>query len=119
MIILRLPIPPSVNGLYFNRGKSGGRGKTSNYRRWIKEADQWFMMQKHKLRGVTPITGKCDVAFRLPKIVGDASNRIKAAEDYLVSRNITGDDKNNHRVSIEIDEQMETRELWVTVKEIA
>lgn len=115
MLTLRLPIPPSVNGLYLN-ARSGGRVKTPRYRQWIIEADKWLLIQKHKLIGKTPIVGKCELSIRLPKIVGDASNRIKSVEDFLVSRKITGDDKHNMRVSVEIDPLMTTRECWIEVR---
>ena len=38
---------------------------------------------------------------------GDCSNRLKAAEDYLVSRDITADDKHNWKVSVERDPAIE------------
>lgn len=106
-MIIRLPVPPSVNALYANRrgGKGYGRIKTAGYRTWLADADKWLLTQ---WRGLQPksITGPCNVTIRIPKVRGDASNRTKAAEDYLVSRCITGDDKHNRKVSIEIDERL-------------
>lgn len=100
-MLLRLPLPPSVNSLYYNRrgGKGRGRIKTPAYRRWIAEADGWYLLQKRSLKSMS---GKLEIQIRLPGIRGDATNRIKAIEDYLVSRGITGDDRHNHKVSVEI-----------------
>lgn len=102
MIELRLPIPPSVNAMYRNVPKRG-RVKTGAYITWLKLADAHFLEQK---RGITPVSGPCEIAIKLPRCRGDISNRIKAAEDYLVSRGITGDDRHNRKVSIERDESL-------------
>lgn len=101
-----LPVPPSVNALYANRkfGRGVGRYKTREYRDWLTQADICFSAQK--LGREPTMTGPLEVEIRLPKIRGDVSNRIKAAEDYLVSRLITGDDKNNRKVTAEIDESL-------------
>jgi Holliday junction resolvase RusA-like endonuclease len=108
MIVLRLPVPPSVNALFYNRrkgavGRNGkklrGRGKTDEYKAWLDEADGWLLEQK---RGLTPITGPCSMRITIPaKTRGDVSNRIKSVEDFCVSRGLTSDDKNNRKVSIE------------------
>lgn len=115
MIVLRLPVPPSTNNLYFNRAR--GRSRTKQYRDWVSMADAAFYEQEaHKLK---QITGPCEVKIRLPKIRGDISNRIKAVEDYLVSRCLTGDDKNNRAVSIRLDPQMTGEFCEVTVMGLA
>lgn len=98
---LQLPVPPSVNALYGNnkRGTGKGRYKTPAYRSWVAQADLWYLTQK---RDVRPVTGPAMVEIRLPLFVrGDCSNRIKAAEDWLVSRQLTSDDRLNRKVSIE------------------
>src|SRR5688572_22586749 len=106
-MIIRLPVPPSTNALYANRrrGKGYGRIKTAGYRAWLEDADKWLLMQWRELEPKS-VTGKCNVTIRLPKLRGDASNRIKAPEDFLVSRCITSDDKHNRKVSVEIDERL-------------
>jgi hypothetical protein len=93
-LILRLPLPPSVNAAYGNRqGPGRGRYKTAAYKAWLVEADKWLLKQK---RGLVPVFGPAMVCVRLPmKMRGDVSNRIKVAEDFLVSRRLTSDDKNN------------------------
>lgn len=99
MIVLHLPVPPSVNAMYRNVAKVG-RVKTGEYLKWLVVADAHYLSQK---RGIKPVTGPCEIAIKLPRCRGDISNRIKATEDYLVSRGITGDDKHNRKVSIERD----------------
>ena len=111
MTTIRLPVPPSTNKLYRNvtakemawakrHGRTRkGRYPTPAYTSWIKQADLWYLTQK---RDVRPITGPAIVEIKLPMSMrGDASNRIKAAEDWLVSRQITSDDSHNRKVSIE------------------
>lgn len=95
MIELHLPIPPSVNGS--TRNVPGrGRVKGKKLKAWIVQADKAYLLQK---RSITPMRGACVVEIQLPASMrGDVSNRIKHAEDYLVSREITGDDKNNWEV---------------------
>ena len=110
---IRLPTPPSVNSLYFNRKSGNGRGrvKTPAYRKWLAEADGWYLTQKRQIQCQS---GKLRIEICLPKIRGDASNRIKAAEDYLVSRGITGDDRHNHKVSVEIAPELDCCEISIT-----
>ena len=110
--LLRLPIPPSVNEMYYNRkgGKGRGRIKTAKYRKWIAEADKWYLEQK---KNIQRVTGPYELSIKLPKIRGDLSNRIKIAEDYLVSREITSDDRYNRKISIEIDETLQCCEISI------
>ena len=96
-VVINLPVPPSSNNMFFNW--QGGRAKSADYKRWLKEADACFLEQK---RSIHRVTGPCEIHIKLPiNTRGDVSNRIKAAEDYLVSREITGDDKHNRKVTIE------------------
>ena len=112
-IKIHLPVPPSVNALYYNNKsrKGPGRIKTRTYRKWIAEADGWYLTQK---RHIKPSSGPLEIKIRLPKIRGDATNRIKAAEDYLVSRRITGDDRHNHEVSVKIVPSLDCCEILIT-----
>jgi Holliday junction resolvase RusA-like endonuclease len=100
VIVLMLPTPPSVNSAYRNvTGR--GRVKTAAYTEWEEDADEAYIQQK---RGVRPILGVREIEIRIPdNTKGDITNRIKLLEDYLVSREITGDDKFNRKVSIERD----------------
>ena len=110
--IIRLPTPISVNALYYNRkgGKGRGRIKTPAYRAWLAEADGWYLTQK---RNIKPLRGRLEIQIRLPSIRGDATNRIKSAEDFLVSREITGDDRHNHKVSVEIVPELDCCEIII------
>jgi Holliday junction resolvase RusA-like endonuclease len=101
-MIIRLPMPPSTNALYFNVPRKG-RVKTQAYTKWLEQADRWCLVNKTK---IGTVLGSCELQIRVPKSRGDVSNRIKALEDYLVSRKITGDDKHNRKVSIEVDESL-------------
>ena len=99
--IIRLPIPISVNALYYNRkgGKGRGRIKTPAYRRWLAEADKWLLMQK---RGLKKIEGLCSVLIQVPPTRADVYNLGKAPQDFLVSRELTDDDKFHVKVSLEV-----------------
>lgn len=95
---ISLPIPPSVNALYRNVPNIG-RVRTSAYNSWVKQADKHFLLQK---RSLTPVTGHYAMKISLPKMIrGDVSNRIKAAEDYCVSRGLTADDSQSQSLTIE------------------
>lgn len=115
-MILNLPVPPSINEAFANRkgGKGRGRIKTAAYRRWLIEADKHLLMQK---RGLTPMRGPLVIEIRLPATIrGDVSNRIKIPEDFLVSRGLTGDDRHNHKISIERDESVSLCVVTITAK---
>lgn len=93
MLTLTLPIPPSVNAAFINRkgGRGRGRIKSAKYRAWIKNADAHYMMQK---KDVTPIRGPYICGMIFPrKMKGDLDNRVKLILDWLVSRELTSDDK--------------------------
>jgi Holliday junction resolvase RusA-like endonuclease len=90
MLTIRLPIAPSANNAFFNR-KRGGRGKSAKYRAWIKQADAHYLLQK---KDVTPIRGPyiCGMIFPL-KLRGDLDGRVKLILDWMVSRELTSDDR--------------------------
>ena len=105
MIILTLPTPPSVNALYANRKRGRGRGriKTKAYRDWLVQADKWLLTQKRNLPK-EPVAGNLKLIITIPMSKrSDASNFVKAPEDFLVSRMITGDDRNNWEVTVKKD----------------
>ena len=86
-IIIDLPIGPSVNELYPDRG--GRRCKSRKYRAWLTAAGWELKLQKPvKVEGPYRLLVKLPPAMR-----GDCSNRIKAVEDLLVSHGITPDDR--------------------------
>lgn len=97
-MIIKLPVPISLNMAYRNVPQVG-RVKTAAYKKWLKQADGYLLTQKRSLK---PVSGWLALAIKIPaKVRGDASNRIKLVEDFLVSREITPDDRHNWKVSIE------------------
>ena len=105
-----IPLPPSSNNLFAN-SRNGGRFISPKYKAWREEAGwairkaqaswdqaQWTMAKSlfagggHTLRISIPEDAR-----------GDASNRIKAAEDLLVSLRITADDSKAQGVQVERD----------------
>ncbi len=103
MIELLLPMPPSVNELFFNRKntltKSGkrlpGRGKTGKYRAWLDEAGWELKRQKQQ-----PITGKVSVMITVEDVPGaDIDNTPKAVIDLISKHHhlIDGDSRKTVR----------------------
>lgn len=104
MLTICLPVPPSVNNLYPTDPRTGRRYKSSQYRRWLRVADGRLLEQWSTLRPFIPVRGKPRITIRIPaRSRMDASNAIKAAEDFLVSRGITEDDRNNWSVTASKD----------------
>lgn len=86
MIILDLPVPPSVNALFFNAKK--GRVRTSIYNDWRTEAGWILKMQKAQA-----ISGPVSLAYQVEdKGRADLGNLEKAITDLLVTHGmIEGD----------------------------
>jgi hypothetical protein len=95
----QLPIAPPLNNAFFNV-PGAGRKKTSRYRRWIKDADAHYVLQG--LQRATKITTGYIVKMTFPKdLRGDIDGRGKLILDWLVSRNLTIDDKHCKRLLLE------------------
>lgn len=96
-MMVRLPVPPSVNAMYRNV-PGVGRVKTSDYRSWIKHAGTLLNISR-------PIPfGKARVQLGIfipTKTKGDISNRIKATEDLLVAHKIIEDDVQVWKLTVE------------------
>ena len=89
-IRIELPVPPSINNAYCNRKGRGGRYPSKAHREW-KEAAGWTLAAAKPGK----VTGPYKLAIMLPLgLRGDVSNRIKLAEDLLVTHGITPDDRN-------------------------
>lgn len=88
MIVVTLPVPPSVNALFFNAKK--GRVRTSIYNDWRNEAGWMLKQQKAKA-----ITGPVSIAYQVEdKGRFDLGNIEKAITDLLVTHGmIEGDDR--------------------------
>lgn len=96
-------MPPSLNSAYRNildptAGKTLGRAKSRAYKNWLADADEALYRQPRRKIG-----GPVRLQIRLPRRLrrGDASNRIKCVEDWLVSRNLIDDDRHVEFVSAE------------------
>jgi Holliday junction resolvase RusA-like endonuclease len=119
-IVLTLPIPPSVNALYGNNPHKGrkGRYKTKAYTEWIAQADKYLLVQKRSLRQQS-VSGPLSITFRIATSAPvDVSNIQKAAEDYLVSREITPDDRHNCRVTSERSDRVPPGMCEVEIREV-
>ena len=89
-IRIELPLPPSINGAYCNRKGGGGRYPSKTHRQWKIDAGNTLLIVKPG-----KVTGPYKLAIMLPLgLRGDVSNRIKLAEDLLVSHGVTPDDRN-------------------------
>lgn len=99
MIILMLPIPPSVNALYPGKVR---RYKSDAYKAWLKEAWAALLPEKSKIRKMTT---PCSVTYRIglfsDKRRRDLCNREKALSDFLVAEGVLEDDCLIHRLVME------------------
>lgn len=84
-----LPIPPSVNNLFFN-AKKGGRIPSSKYTAWKAEAGWHLNFQRAKM-----MVGEVLVyiSIRRPNKTSDLDNRTKALLDILVTQGVIRDDR--------------------------
>lgn len=97
--VIKLPVPVSTNHLFANRKDGKGRYKTASYRQWIAQADRHLLTQK---RALAKVIGPVSVTIRVPRTTRiDVDNFCKATCDYLVSRELTDDDHNYTRVTVE------------------
>jgi crossover junction endodeoxyribonuclease RusA len=93
-IILKLPVPPSVNGMYATA--RGRRIKSRKYRAWLTEAGWELQRQK-----VGCVGGPWEIDVALPAdLRGDIDNRCKAILDLLVKHRVVDDDKHCQRLSV-------------------
>lgn len=96
---LWLPRPPSVNGLYVNNPKTGGRFPAKAYKEWQQEAAISLWQQPRHL-----VPGPVEVRYifgRKNKIRSDVFNFEKALSDFLVKMGIIEDDSLIQRGSVE------------------
>jgi len=92
-----LSVPPSANALFFNV-KGRGRRKSHKYRAWIAGELKALVAQRAR-----PVRGHVSITITLPKSTrGDASNRVKPAEDLLVRAGIIPDDSGKHVGSVTV-----------------
>jgi Holliday junction resolvase RusA-like endonuclease len=90
MLTLTLPVAPPANNAFSNRKGGRGRFKSAKYRAWLKQADAHYLL--HNLRqGSIRGPYRCWMIF--PRIRGDLDGRAKLILDWMVSRQLTSDDK--------------------------
>lgn len=96
-MIVTLPIPPSVNNLFFNRAK--GRAKTAKYDKWIHDAG--IMLNAARAR---PVASPVRVSISVGECNSqrDLDNLSKPILDLLVRHKIIPNDniKNVHLVVV-------------------
>ena len=106
---LTLPLAPSTNNLFVNAGRT--RRKSADYRTWLKSALVAMLMQRPKA-----VRGPIKVAIAVPVAArGDLDNRIKAALDFCVSRDLIDDDRHIQEILIRKNIVTTRREMVVTV----
>lgn len=89
-------LPPSTNGLFFNRS-GGGRGLTAAYRKWRTDAGWELKEQRPK-----QIKGRVSINLWLEDGHGDADNRLKSCLDLLVLHGVIEGDSCKHVRSITV-----------------
>lgn len=123
-IIFCVPVPPSVNELFFNttvaqraaasvKGKSlPGRLKSSKYRSWLNHAG-WEL----KAARQQPISGPVAVAYLVPDKGGcDLGNLEKATTDLLVRHGLIDGDGRKVVRKIAMEWSAEVESVRVTVR---
>ncbi|MBP3955418.1 RusA family crossover junction endodeoxyribonuclease [Gemmata sp. G18] len=101
MTRLWLPFPPSVNNLFVNNPRTGGRFPSSRYKAWQADALEALLKQPDRFhRHVEPV--EVLYAFGRPdKRARDVFNLEKVVSDFLVKRAILADDSLIHRGTVE------------------
>jgi Holliday junction resolvase RusA-like endonuclease len=110
-----LPVAPPSNNAWANRkGRGYGRVRSSKYRRWLAQADRWYMVQQlGHLPKISP-PFRCHMEF--PRLRGDLDGRIKLILDYLVSRRITPDDRHCCELRVKYGGQTDMM-VWIELYE--
>lgn len=109
-IVVMLPVPPSLNGMFFNTVK--GRARTPDYDAWIAEAG-WRLSAQRPGR----VAGTFEARLELPaRTIGDIDNRYKAVGDLLVKHGVTEDDSRKQRLVIE--RSTDVTEARITIRSV-
>ena len=117
-IVLDLPVPTSTNALWIARGKR--RVKSKQYLAWQEQADVTCIANRQFPRH-RKITGHYEMSLLVDRTQtkGDLSNKIKALEDWLVSRDIVRDDVDCQRLSAEwVSREMAPSGCRVTLRSL-
>ncbi len=94
---VNVPTPPSVNGLYANRG--GGRHKTKKYKDWLHTAG-WEVVGQYP----HPVVGQYTFHLTLPRMRSNADldNRVKASLDLIVGLSLVDGDESKFCRGVEV-----------------
>lgn len=113
MQTLFLPLPPSANNAFVNRtkGKGYGRIRSARYRAWRRHADAMYTLQGLGACPILNVPYRCAMTF--PPFRGDLDGRAKLILDWLVSRQLTIDDR--HCRKLELEKDFDDRREYVTV----
>lgn len=99
-VCLLLPFPPSVNNLFVNNRRTGGRFPSKKYKAWQQEAGHALSFQQPLPEIAGPVRLK--FAFGRPdKRRRDLSNYLKAPEDTVVAHGIISDDSLVEKIEME------------------
>jgi hypothetical protein len=107
VLVLNLPLPPSVNALFANvPGK--GRVRTKAYRRWSIAALNYAWLSKPQ-GGFPRFDGAFDIQITVPlKMRGDVDGRLKPVLDFLQSPlRVIAEDKHCQKATIARGEDVE------------
>lgn len=101
MIVVTIPLPPSVNSLYraFRQGRSVRTIMSKDGREWYKKA-----METARIPGHTPLSARLDVVIYLwfPTMRRcDIDNRTKGALDVCTKAGVWEDDSLIDRLTVE------------------
>ena len=88
---LHIPTPPSANNLFTNSatGRSFGRGKSKQYRDWLRDAGWEAKLQSGHAHFARPVAILIEIDLRRQR---DMDNAIKPTLDLLVYIGILADD---------------------------
>jgi Holliday junction resolvase RusA-like endonuclease len=101
MIVLDLPMPPSVNRIWRRRG-GGGMYLAKEYQDWINRANNFLLAQKCKING-RQIKGRFELTLTISdrQRRGDLDNRLKTVLDFCQRVNLIENDKHAERIVLE------------------
>ena len=91
VLVLDLPMPPSVNDCYYNI-PHGGRAKTKRYRTWIADCDAHILESGQRISPIIPPYAVIYYIDKPDKRKRDCANYEKPLSDYLVNRGMLEDD---------------------------
>lgn len=111
-VVLELSLPPSLNGAYSSVGRR--RVKSKAYRVWLNVADLELMVQRRHCKD--SIKGPYSLHISVPQSMrGDVDNRVKPLADFLVSQEITTDDRFCQAITVRRDPSVPKGMCRVTI----